>query len=110
MNDYVSAIEVAGSDLYVGGEFTIAGGKVSAYLAKWSVPLLMFLSNSISVSNGTFQAVLTGPVSNSVVVDGSTTFNDWTPLATNTLPAGGWPLSFPTGNNTQQFYRARFAP
>jgi hypothetical protein len=31
---YVSALAVSGSDLYVGGNFTTAGGKVSAYVAK----------------------------------------------------------------------------
>ena len=30
----VNALAVSGSDLYVGGSFTTAGGKVSAYLAK----------------------------------------------------------------------------
>jgi hypothetical protein len=34
VNDFVYALAVLGSDLYAGGPFTIAGGKVSAYLAK----------------------------------------------------------------------------
>jgi hypothetical protein len=33
MNDWVAALAVSGSDLYAGGWFTTAGGKVSAYLA-----------------------------------------------------------------------------
>ena len=33
MNYIVAALAVSGSDLYAGGEFTTAGGKVSAYIA-----------------------------------------------------------------------------
>jgi len=65
---------------------------------------------SLTVSNGTFQAWLSGPESNSVVVECSGTFTNWTPVATNTLPTGGWQLSFPLDPNTNQFYRARFGP
>ena len=102
------ALTVSNGDLYVGGGFWTAGGKVAVNLAKALVYPLAF--DTPAISNGAFQAVLTGPVSNSVVVDGSTTFSNWTPLATNTLTAGGWQLTFPTGMNAQQFYRARFGP
>jgi hypothetical protein len=34
MNRSVSALAVSGSDLYAGGTFTTAGGKVSAYTAR----------------------------------------------------------------------------
>jgi hypothetical protein len=34
-NFYVYSLVAAGSDLYVGGEFTVAGGKPSMYLAAW---------------------------------------------------------------------------
>jgi hypothetical protein len=105
----VYALAVSGNDLYAGGDFSTAGGKVSAYIAKWAP--LAFRANSTTVSNGTFQALLTGPDKNSVVVDRTTTFNDWTPVATNTLPPGGaWPLSLPIGTNIHQSYRARLAP
>lgn len=55
-------------------------------------------------------ALLSEPVSNSVVVDSSDPSPDWTPSATNILPASSWPLSFPVGTNALQFYRARFEP
>jgi hypothetical protein len=34
MNSSVSALAVSGSNLYAGGDFTSAGGKVSAYAAR----------------------------------------------------------------------------
>ncbi len=41
---YLSALAVSGSDLYAGGAFTTAGGKVSAYVAKAVVyPLVLTL-------------------------------------------------------------------
>jgi hypothetical protein len=93
--------------MYAGGLFTTAGGRVSAFVAKWVLPLV-FDPNRVAVSNGTFRTLLSGPESNRVVVDGSATLSNWTPVVTNTLPVGGCPLSFPLGTNAQQFYRARF--
>src|SRR5438105_154384 len=34
---YVSALAVSGSDLYAGGSFTTAGGKVTGYVAKAAI-------------------------------------------------------------------------
>src|SRR6266536_3214451 len=44
MNDPLGALAVSGSDLYVGGAFTTAGGKVSAYIARAYLPILPALS------------------------------------------------------------------
>jgi hypothetical protein len=99
----------AGSGLYAGGAFTTAGGKMSAYVAKWAP--LAFGGNSVTITNGALQALLTGPDTNSVVVDGTTTFSNWTPVATNILPRGGaLQLSLPISTNPHQFYRARLGP
>ena len=44
-------------------------------------------------------------------LDGTTNFADWTPVVTNTLPAGGaWQLLLPAGTNPHLFYRARLEP
>ena len=109
MNNPVYVLAASGSDVYAGGWFTTAGGKVSASVAKWAP--LAFQAKSINFSNGTFQALLTGPDTNSVVVDGNTNFSNWFPVATNTLPPGGaWQLSIPIGTNVHQLYRARLGP
>ena len=105
----VYALAVSGNDLYAGGLFMIVGGKVSGYVGKWAP--LAFRADSVTVSDGVFQALLTGPDTNTVVVDVTATFTNWTPVATNILPPGGaWQLSFPIGTNDLQFYRARFGP
>ncbi len=44
MNYIVDALAVSGSDLYPGGRFTTAGGKVSGYIARAYVPPLPALS------------------------------------------------------------------
>ena len=105
----VSALAVSGNDVYAGGSFTTAGGKVSAYIAKFAP--LAFRANSVTVSNGAFQALLTGPDTNSVVVDSTSDLTSWTPVVTNILPLGGaWSFAIPIGTNLHQFYRARLGP
>jgi hypothetical protein len=44
MSSFVQALAVSGSDLYAGGDFTTAGGKVSAYVARAYLPTLPALS------------------------------------------------------------------
>src|SRR5436309_15655803 len=44
MNNNVHALVVSGSDLYAGGTFTTAGGKVSTYIARAYLPTLPTLS------------------------------------------------------------------
>ena len=39
----VAALTVSGTDLYVGGQFTTAGGKVSSYIARAYLPALPML-------------------------------------------------------------------
>jgi len=112
VNNTVIALAVSGTDLYVGGQFTTAGGKVSAYVAKAllnGLPLV-FASDGLSVSNGFFYTLLTGPENESVVLDCSSDLNTWTAVATNNLPSGGWPISLPIGTNQHQLYRARYGP
>ena len=67
-------------------------------------------ASSPSVSSGLFQMQLTGPPNASVILQASSNLTNWTAISTNTLPAGGLPLSWPIGTNRQQFYRAWLGP
>lgn len=111
LNNHGYALAIARSNLYVGGLFTMAGGEVSGYAARAIIPVtLIFLRGSLAVSNGYFQARLTGPENASVIVDSSADLFHWTPIATNTLLTGGWQLSLPISMPEPRFYRARFGP
>ena len=48
VNNAVHALAVSGTDLYVGGQFTVAGGKVSAYLARMLVNGLIATNTSVA--------------------------------------------------------------
>ena len=91
---------------YSGEQFAMDSVSVSTN----SGATIVFAPQSLSVSNGLFQLLLTGPENASVILERSATLTNWTAIATNTLPPGGWPLSLPTGTNARQFYRARFGP
>jgi hypothetical protein len=56
MNTTVNALAVSGSDLFEGGEFTMAGGKVSAYLTRAIGPAVF--TSIVPNSSGT-EALLT---------------------------------------------------
>jgi hypothetical protein len=105
----VRSLASKGTDIYVGGWFTTAGGKISGHAAKWAP--LAFQTGSINVSNGWFNVILTGPDTNSVIVEAASNLTDWTPIATNTLPVGGgWQTALPVGTNIHQSFRARLGP
>lgn len=59
-NAGVNALAFLGSDLYAGGYFTTAGGKVSAYVARASLPLPM-----LSVKRAGSNVIVSWPVANS---------------------------------------------
>lgn len=105
----VVLLSVLGTNLYAGGDFTVAGGKVSTLLAGVNLGELplAFARGSLSVSNGFFRARLTGPEGASAILERSVTYEDWTPIATNPVPPGGWPVSVPAGPGEWQVYRGR---
>jgi hypothetical protein len=108
---WVDALAVLGSDLYVGGAFATAGGKVSAYIAqaKLTPPLSILTDDArLGFSNRCFGFSLSGAAGNTVIVEGSTNAVDWRPLQTNTLGASPAYFSDPGSvNMARRFYRAR---
>ncbi len=105
---YVSALAVSGSDLYAGGFFTTAGGKVSAYVARAYLPALPTLSvlrsgtdvmvswPSADTASFTLEQAGTLATPASWVTNAASVTDDGTNKSV-TLPA----------TNSQQFFRLR---
>ena len=111
----MNALALSGNDLYVGGTFTTAGGKSSAYVARAILPdnsLKFIITNgSFGLTNGLFVSTLTGPDAANAVIEASTNLEDWTPLTTNPLTGGSTYFTDPqTTNQPERFYRARLSP
>jgi uncharacterized delta-60 repeat protein len=111
---YGLALQADGKIL-VGGQFTTVGGQPRVNLARLDntdpvvKPSLEF-ALSVTVSGGSFQARLIGTANTRVVLEASSDLINWAIIATETLTAGGLPISIPVGSNLQQYYRARQAP
>jgi hypothetical protein len=115
LNGGVGALAVSGTDLYVGGNFTMAGGKVSAYVAKLIIgppPFYILTTNgTIGLSNSVFTFTLTGPAGSNAVIFASTDLQTWTPLVTNSLTGGSLNFTDTLATNfTRRFYRALLQP
>lgn len=108
----INALLIDNNTLYAAGGFVGAGGPPSSYqgVAQFEIPPLVFAPQSLSISNGIFQSLLSGQEGEDIVLDGTANLFTWNPVATNTLPAGGWPISLPVGTNQHQLYRARYGP
>ena len=82
------ALAVSGNELYVGGEFTTAGGKVSAYLAKAIInPPVLTLEHSASGTNFIRYSGVPGTAYHPQRAP--TLAGPWPSIATNTAPANG---------------------
>ena len=115
LNGGVGALAVSDSGLYVGGPFTMAGGKVSACVAKLIIGTppfyILTTNNSIGLSNSVFALTLTGPPGSNAVIFASTNLQTWTPLVTNSLTGGSLNFTDTLATNfTRRFYRALLQP
>jgi hypothetical protein len=112
----IYSLAIGGSNLYVGGYFTMAGGKVSAYAAQavlGDAPGHHQLTGSL-LSGGAMRLSYVGYPSTNYAVD--RTFNlsppvVWTPQGTNTMSTSGV-LIFTNAPNptTNNFWRVRSVP
>ena len=105
-NANVKALAVSGSDLFVGGSFTIAGGKASPYLARWNLagflPRLSMLRSSANVTVS-WPSFPTG----FILEQKSANASNWAPISVNvTEDATNKSATFLT-TNEHQFFRLR---
>jgi hypothetical protein len=116
MNSAVQALAVSGPNLYVGGGFTTAGGKASAYAARavlGDAPGYNQLSGALA-NGGTMQFSYVGYPATNYALD--RTFNltppiTWGAQQTNTMSTSGV-LTFTNtpAPGTNNFWRVRSVP
>jgi hypothetical protein len=110
-----NALVSVGNDLYVGGTFVFAGGKPSEYLARWNDQLNFYpppnpqLTRMAWHTNRQFSFRLIGTSGQKYVIQGSTNFQTWTPLITNTATLYDFTDGAAT-NYAKRFYRAVVTP
>jgi hypothetical protein len=85
----VTALAMNANDLYLGGTFTVAGGKASFDFAHWNalknfdIPGVLQLGNPRLLSGDSFLFNLASTNVINYVVEASTNLQNWLPLATN---------------------------
>jgi hypothetical protein len=107
-------VAVSGSDLHVGGEFTTAGGKVSAYVARAVLELPPApVLESATLAGGVFTALFTCTPSTTftglAATNVSLPLNNWTVAGSVTEVSPG-PFQFTdpqATNSVQRYYRIR---
>jgi len=108
----VNALATVDSSLFVGGYFTIAGGKPCSYVAQavLSTPFLVTNDNKLGFTNSQFGFNISGGTLQSVVVQGSSNLSDWIPLQTNVMSGPTLHFSDPSASSfPQRFYRVWLA-
>jgi len=107
-----AALVFNGNDLYAGGMFVTAGGKVSSGIARWNgqttftPPAVMSLGRPCMASGGQFQFRVTASSDVNYVIKGSDDLATWLPLITNSASPFIW-LDSDFSNHANRFYRAR---
>lgn len=103
------ALSPLGSDLYAGGALRIAGGKSSMFLAHWNEQTNFNTPQFVNaqwLSNGQFRTRVYGVSGITNVIDVTTDFQSWSPIATNST--GVFDYTDPaTPLPDKRFYRAR---
>jgi hypothetical protein len=111
----IASLAPQGNNLFVGGNFEFAGSKPSYYLARWNdqvdfdfVPNVRLADAAYDVGSGFRCSVLSQGVP-SYVIERTSDFLQWQPVATNTAPAFLFQDSSSVGV-LRRFYRARHGP
>jgi hypothetical protein len=108
----VQGLYSSGSNLYAGGSLRAAGGYPSQFLGLWNDQASFRtpqLSNSAWLGNGQFRARVYSVAGTTNVVEATTDFSSWTPVATNSI--GNFDVTDTgAGASAWKFYRARLVP
>ena len=106
-----TTLALIGNDLYVGGRFAYAGDKPSMFFARWNDQKNFYpppnprLINPRWAVNGQFGFRLTGTSGERYVIESTSNFGTWTPLATNSMPLFDF-IDLSASNAPASAYRA----
>ena len=106
----IRSLAAWGNDLYAGGTFDGAGGKVSYYFAQWNDQIdfgtpAMELDNPYRLADGRFAFRLRTRNSGMYVIDASSDLQKWVPIATNNASSLDY-IDTTAQGNVRRFYRA----
>lgn len=107
----ILSIATQGSDVYVGGIFTEAGGKPSGYLARWN-ETLSFAPTIIRLLNphwqsGQFRFQVSGLTAGTYKVDATTNLVDWEEIYVGDAASDTNVFDIPSASHPQRAYRVR---
>ena len=112
---YANALFANGNDLYVGGDFTSAGNKPSAFFAHWNnqldyyPPPHPYLTRAAVLPGDQIQFRLAGTSGESYILEASTNFVQWTSLLTNSATLYDF-TDTNAAHFPRRFYRAVLGP
>ena len=107
-----SALALSGNDVFTAGNFKMAGGKPSYYLARWNehtnfhTPTLV---NPAWLPGRHFRARLVGVAGLTNVIQATTDFDSWTPVLTNSVGLFDF-TDTAAADHPRRFYRALLGP
>jgi hypothetical protein len=111
----VSAVAIAGNDIYAGGRFLVAGNKPSACIGRYNgqltftPPAIIRLDHPMWSAGGPFQCRVTASLGTTYTIEASTNLTVWTPVSTNSAS----PLNFLDPGSAvfpDRFYRGKTYP